>query len=373
VIAARKHGWIGIDFGTKVAKVAQLERAGSRFLVHRLTIDCLEANREVTCTGEQLREALDVSGRFSGRTVACTLPMSATDLRAMNIPPGSDAERRAMIAQEFEAAYADGVAREFDFWETDASAAQDSVNVLSVAKAKIEALIETLSVAGLECKVLDGLPCALGRAVALSTSSQGAGPVAAIDWGHASATVIIVEHGRPQFTRLLRDCGAGAMFAEVGQALGLNEAEAAEVLTRFGLPGPQNAEEEKGVRNLCLVAQKFPDTFSSDTFSADFSSEADEIGEVVLDIVGGQLQRIVDELTRTFGFLRLQRQSLLPKRLLLFGAGATVRNAATFLASRLETPCDIWRLANEEHNETETSGEAVFGPATALSALAWKL
>ena len=341
MIGKPKHGWIGIDFGTKVAKVAQLERAGNRLVTHQITVERLENDGQVAGDGERLREALEICGQFRGRTVACTLPMSATDLRAMNVPPGTDAERRAMIAQELEAAYSDGTAREFDFWETEASGA-DSVNVLSVARATVDSVTATLAVAGLECAVLDGLPCTLARAVAMSTNDI-AGPIAAIDWGYANATVSIVEHGRPQFTRPLRDCGAGAMFTDVAQALGLNEAEAAEVLTRFGLPDPEK-----------------PD------------SDGDEIGEVVADIIGGQLQRVVDELTRTFSFLRLQRQALLPKRLLLFGAGATVRNAAAFVAARLETPCDVWRLANYESAEGQTTGEAVFGPATALSALAWK-
>jgi Tfp pilus assembly PilM family ATPase len=273
--------------------------------------------------------------------------MSATELRAIAVPPGSETERRAMIAQDLEAAITANGPREFDFWQAGASGPsggeQDGVQVLSVPSAKVAELTDSLAAAGLECAVLDGLPCALARAVSLSSAQPGEGPLAAIDWGHENATLTIVQGGRSQFTRLLRDCGAGALFQEVSRALGLSEAEAIELLTRFGLPAAD-----------------------------DTPLEEQEIREVVVDIVGLHVQRIVDELARTFAFFRLQRQSLLPQRACLFGAGATVKNAAAFLASKLETPCEVWRLSATDQPQAEMAREEIFGPAAALSALAWK-
>ncbi|MGH7136843.1 MAG: pilus assembly protein PilM, partial [Pirellulales bacterium] len=318
MIARRKHGWIGIDFGTKVVKVAQLERAGEALRWRRAVIPRSPAAGGLACTGQELRQALEAHGGFQGRVAACTLPMSATELRAIAVPPGSEAERRAMIAQELEAAAVVNEPREFDFWQAGASngAEQDGVQVLSVATAKVSELTDSLAVAGLECAVLDCVPCTLARAVALSSAHPVEGPLAAIDWGHDNATLSIVEGGRAQFTRPLRDCGAGGLFQEVCRTLGLDETEAIELLTRFGLPA-----------------------------AAEAPLEEQEIREVVVDIVGAHVQRMVDELTRTFAFFRLQRQSLLPRRACLFGAGATVKNVAAFVAAKLETPCEVWRLA----------------------------
>src|SRR5205823_2776498 len=87
------------------------------------------------CTGQEIRRALAMHGGFHGRTVACTLPMSWTDLRSLNVPPGNDAERRAMIAQELESVYgADEEPRDFDFWEIgdDGEASQASPDAVSV-------------------------------------------------------------------------------------------------------------------------------------------------------------------------------------------------------------------------------------------------
>lgn len=347
-MARGKHGWIGIDFGSKVAKIAQLERAGDRLRWRRALVPHLLDEEGRAYPGEALLHALQVDGGFRGRTVACTLPMSATELRTVSVPPGSAAERRAMIAQELEAAAASEEPREFDFWQSGANAnEQDGLQVVSVSSAKVAQITTSLAAAGLECAVLDGLPCALARAVGMAATGVAEGPTAAIDWGYANATLTIVERGRAQFTRPLRDCGAGALFAEVSQTLGLDEADAIELLTRFGLPG----------------------TVSSG--SGECGTEADEIREVVVDIVGSHVQRMVDELTRTFAFFRLQRQALLPQRAWLFGAGATVKNAASFLSTRLDLPCDVWRLAADEP-QTTAAGVEIFGPAAALSALAFK-
>lgn len=362
MIARRKHGWIGIDFGTKVVKVAQLQRAGEALRWRRAVIPRSPVGGGLTCTGQELRHALEIHGGFQGRVVACTLPISAGELRAIAVPPGSDAERRAMIAQELEAAATVDEPREFDFWQAAAGggAEQDGVQVLSVATARVTELTDSLTAAGLECAVLDCLPCTLARAVALSSAHPVEGPLAAIDWGHDNATLSIVDGGRAQFTRLLRDCGAGALFQEVSRALDLDEAEAIELLTRFGLPSADEAPLEE-----------------------------QEIREVVVDIVGAHVQRMVEELARTFAFFRLQRQALLPRRACLFGAGATVKNAAAFLAAKLETPCEVWRLAaadgfrrersarpgeseGDACTTSQSAGEEIFGPAAALSALAWK-
>lgn len=344
-MARGKQGWIGIDFGSKVAKIAQLERVGDRLRWRRTLLPHLLDEQGLAYPGEELLQALEVHGGFRGRVVACTLPMSTTELRTVSVPPGSVQERRAMIAQELEAAATSAEPREFDFWQTGNE--QDGVQVVSVTGEKVAQLTRSLAAAGLECAVLDGLPCALARAVSMTPAGSADGPTAAIDWGYANATLAIVERGRALFTRPLRDCGAGALFTEVSQTLGLDEADAVELLTRFGLP----------------------DAAPSNT--AEAGAEADEIREVVVDIVGSHVQRMLDELVRTFAFFRLQRQALLPHRGRLFGAGATVKNAAAYLSARLELPCDVWRLMTDDEPQT-ASGAEMFGPAAALSALAWK-
>jgi hypothetical protein len=56
-------------------------------------------------------------GNFLGRHAICTPPMNACQLRGMNVPPGTDQERRTMIADELAEEWAErGGPMEFDFW-----------------------------------------------------------------------------------------------------------------------------------------------------------------------------------------------------------------------------------------------------------------
>jgi Tfp pilus assembly PilM family ATPase len=366
VITGRQRGWIGIDLGTQVVKLAQLVRVGGRLRSTYTTLDRRASARGPAesenaadrpfWSGGEIRRALDLHGGFRGRSVACTLPMSWTDLRPLTVPPGNESERRAMIAQELESVYGENdKPREFDFWETDAATqgdpiAPDGVQVLSIARKRVTELGESLSQAGLDCRVLDGLPCALARALTLARPGETNQPSAAIDWGVTNATFCIVQRGQTQFTRNLRDCGAGALVAQVGQTLGLTQLEGGQLLQRWGLPRPGTTAG--------------PD---------------DEIQEVIASVVDGHLRRLLEELVKTLAYLRAQRPGLLPKQLWLFGGGATVKNAAAFLASKLEIPCEVWRLPGGDEtgggNSTDAGqsagGEGIFGPAVALSALAW--
>jgi type IV pilus assembly protein PilM len=359
VIARRQRGWIGIDLGTQVVKIAQLERAGGRLRWSRTALERPEHPREAKGgetpqwpidSGPQIVDALRRQGGFHGRAAACALPMSLTELRTLVLPPGDESEHRAMIAQELEAVSgANDEPREFDFWEADADAqreaiVQNAVHVMSIARSLVARLGVGFARAGLECRVLDGLPCALARAVTLAQRSQRPEPVAAIDWGVANATFCVVQGGRTQFIRTLRDCGAGALVAQVAQSLGLSPLEAGDVLRRFGLPEPCGATPGN-----------------------------DGIQEVVADVLAGHLRIVLEELAKTLSYLRAQRSVLLPARLWLFGGGAAIKNVAAFLAAKLEIPCDVWRLPGEEEpggGQSSISSE-LFGPAAALSALAW--
>ena len=47
----------------------------------------------------EIQAALEC-GDFTGRNAICSLPMNVYQLRSLNIPPGSDDERRTIIADE---------------------------------------------------------------------------------------------------------------------------------------------------------------------------------------------------------------------------------------------------------------------------------
>ena len=60
--------------------------------------DALALEQPITSYPE-IRAALECGG-FAGRNAICALPMNVCQLRCLNVPPGSDQERRTIIGDE---------------------------------------------------------------------------------------------------------------------------------------------------------------------------------------------------------------------------------------------------------------------------------
>jgi len=356
-----RKGWIGVDLGPRTLALAQAERAASgvRIAASAVVRDP-DASAGAPDAGpgqspwdaHDVRAALSLHPGFSGRRVACVLPMQATDLSVLTLPPGKDAERRAMIAQELSSAFAgDRQQREFDFWEPAAAAAtadgaaKDNVNVLSVSRRVAQRAVRSLSDAGLRCDVMDGLPFALARAVDLAYPEPGP-PVAAVDWGYGSGTFCVVSGGRPQFTRHLRTCAFGPVVDCVRQALGLSEDEATRVLADYGLTGPGGRDPMHR-----------------------------EIQAAIREVTVPPLNELAEELNRTISFVRMRYAAIVPQRVCLFGEGATVRNVAAHVSERIGLPVEVWRMPASAGEKSSVPEELtpLLGAAIALSALAWSL
>ena len=83
---------------------------------------------------------------------------------------------------------------------------------------------------------------------------------------------------------------------------------------------------------------------------------------------------LVDELKKTISYLRRQGSTLMPDRILLFGGGAAVKNSASFLSSRIDIPVSRWQPAwpADDNDHAGSARNVLFGPAMALSALAFR-
>lgn len=352
-----RHGWIGIDLGTQAVKIAQLERAGGRVRLCHATV--IERGEAAGSLG-QARSAVDwwqevcraAAGEgFLGRRAACVLPMEMTHLQALTLPDGPEAERRAMIAHEQPDFGAHRPSRSaFDYWDVRlpgeaGPAGRENVNVLWIDEEQAARVAGSVAWAGWQCNVLDGLPLALARAVRMAAGSDTGGPVAAVDWGFANATLSIVHDGRPLFTRQLRGSGCGGLTAAVGQALGLTRHDAGHLLTLYGVPAAETHDDA-----------------------------ASEVRQVIGDAAAEMLNEMVTELDKTLSYLAVHRRNLSPQLLWLFGGGATIRNIAAYLSASIGLPVQRWRLpASPDANEHDPRAPAeMFGAAAALSALAWE-
>lgn len=357
MILNRQKGWIGVDVGIRTVKLAQVERVGAELrlceavVVQRPTpieADASEETPPVT-SEDEIRAALSVGKRFSGRAAACLLSMGACDLAALDVPLGNEAQQRTAIANRLHGANSHGdLDREFDFWPTgvpgdEPRSDSEKVSVLSVSRQWVARLADDLRQAGLHCKILDGLPLALARVIQMATPSRDQQPTAVVDWGFARTTFYVVMDGRPVFARCLRGCGLDFVAQSLCQALGVSLDEAQRLLARHGV-----AEPEHGGRTH------------------------DELQVVIADAITSPLNTVVHELNRTLSFLKIQRPALVPHRIWLFGGGATVKNITGFLGPRIGIPVDVWQLANASiQDQTGTDcPSGILAPAIAASALA---
>ncbi len=351
---SRSTGYIGIDLGSSAVKLcrssASARSGGSsmRRVLRRALTDAPQDAAGFASAWQSRAPGEDLRLGFAGRSAACVLSASSTDLRALRLPEGSEPELRAMVAHEMESQYAEGSGRRaFDFWDShppvEGQTQLENVSVLSVLEDEAAAVVRSLEASGLRCEVLDGLPLALARAVALVSPQETEGPVAVLDWGHSNATFSVLCRRRPVFTRYLRDCGFAALPSAVCEALGLSPADAEQLLSTYGLP----REERSG-------------------------DESWEIREILGDIVAEALEALVGELRRTLSYPELHRSQLIPQRIWLVGGGATLGQLDIFLRRHLGLPFEVWRLpAGCGSLGSAVPGQLLAG-AVALSAVAWE-
>jgi type IV pilus assembly protein PilM len=357
-MAAAKLGWIGVDVGTHAVKLAQLARDASGVRLHRAAVlqrpttwpasDRLALDQPVSSAVEIC--AARHSGRFSGRSAVCLLPMNVCQLRGLCVPPGDDTERRAMIADELAAEWEEQrVAMEFDFWELEAGQADKgtdnfNVNMLAVARPWIGQVARDCRKAGLDCWLIDGAPLAMARAASLAGLASGRRALA-IDWGYSNTTFCVVGDNRPWYTRRASDCAFGQALEAVARIFAVDHDQA------------QHLADAQGIVPA--------------TEAGDGNREAQA---AIAEAVGNTLKSLRDQARRTIQFLEMQRRHLHPEAVWLMGGGASLRNVGPWLAHELQLPVRVWTMSCGSELRSCAGGNrsALFAGAAALSALAWR-
>lgn len=356
---SNRLGWIGVDIGTRTVKLAQAERTADGVRLHQAAVvqrstpwpddDDLGLGDPDQSTAE-IRAALEC-GQFSGRSAACLLPMNACELRGLNVPQGSDRERRAMISNELAEDWsARSAPMEFDYWELNVDRETPTVdgfniNVLAVARPWIARVAQDCQQASLDCWAVDGGPPATARAVGLAANLRGAARAMAIDWGYSNVTLSIVGYDRALYVRRVQNCGFRRCLESIQAALGVS------------LDQAQHLASTEGV------------------VSADHDAPGrKEIREAITAAVADTINTLVEQIRRTLQFVDLQRRHLRPTSVWLLGGGASLRNVGPRLSALLDLPVSIWDLpiAAAPGSATPTDHPYLFGNAIALSVLAWR-
>jgi len=359
VALAQRLGWIGVDVGTHSVKLAQVVRDGVTVRLHRAAViqrqatwsgsDSLSQDQPVTSQAE-IKAALEC-GDFSGRNAICVLPMNVYQLRSLNIPPGSDAERRTIIADELAEEW--GALRnpmEFDFWEMDAGPGEKSndafnVSVLAASRMWIGQVWRDCRDAGIKCWAVDGAPLAMARAVNLLGGLGSGRRALAVDWGYSSTTLCIVGDNRPLYNRRAPACAFGRVLETIMERFSVTLDEAQHLAETEGLSVQERS-----------------------------SGAESDVSIAITETVTPVLEELVRQVSRTLQFTEMQRRHLQPAGVWLLGGGAALKNIDAYLSQQLTLPVHIVSLKPESDPIRCASGNrsAVFGNAAALSALAWR-
>jgi len=406
---SQRLGWIGVDVGTHTVKLAQAVRDGAAVRLHRAAViqrptawcgdDALALEQPITSYPE-IRAALECGG-FVGRDAICSLPMNVCQLRALNVPPGSERERRTMIADELAADWAElRQPMEFDFWELEPGQGEKgsdgfNVSVLAASRLWVDQLRRDCRRNGLDCWAIDAAPLAMARAVALAGGLAGGRRVLAVDWGYSNATLCVVGDDRPLYSRRIHDCAFGMVLEAIMRLFDVTLDEAQYLAESQGLAVREaDSPADTGVRESAdtepAVVRGSPDPASSGTVGRPATTAVGRpatTGEpaaswvadpktqaAITDAAEAPLNELIRQIGRTLEFMEAQRRQLHPAAIWLLGGGASMRNVGPCLERALGLPVHIWNVSPDQAPIPCAAGDrsAVFGAAVALSASAWR-
>ncbi len=354
MISLRQTGWIGIDIGTSTVKLAQLSRKKNVLRLSGLAIISRRSawptanlsDQNPLSSADEICAAVSLRPGFCGKRAAATLPMALCNTHSFDQPVGQSPEEDRIVRAAIEMATQRSTEHlEFDVWDAEAEEGKTpkQANVLTVARSWTDQVVEDVTQLGWSCQTIDGLPLALARAATMLSPHDPAEPTAVLDWGYGKATLCVVMEGRPVYVRSLKKCGLHQLLSKLSEALEVTPEEAQSLLQEHGIASTNNAQPTP-------------------------------TSELIEEIIAKPISRLVKEYQRTISHLQCQRRALLPKRLTLFGGGATINGLAAHLSQRLETPVQVWQFPSEHPDLAKQPSlpSCLFGPAIALSALAWE-
>ena len=226
----------------------------------------------------------------------------------------------------------------FDFWSTDeVSDEAAKVTALRMPARLAMSIAEDLTTAGYECQVLDGLPCALARAVTMM-GGKNATPMIALDLGASEFTFVLVANGKPLYTRVLRGGGLRTLVQPLQQSLNLSHDQAMQLLIRYAIASGDEA--------------------------------CDKVVSAPAQLLEQPMAQLINELKRTIDYAANQFSTSKPSRMVLLGGGAAIRHLSECLNRQLAMPVQTWRLPSTKPHEA--ADDAHFGVAAALSVLRWE-
>ncbi|MEZ6048379.1 MAG: pilus assembly protein PilM [Planctomycetaceae bacterium] len=346
--------WLGVDIGRSALKLVEVEQDEDRWKICQMQYSSicdlsLWQNKSLSTSEltRELSQLMELSSGWKHRKAAALLSMSAADLRIMSLPKTARDEFEEVIYDELVKDFQEDVI--FDYWETEAELSDSSNDLSSLIVYShtfnnSSAVGNSLSRVGLNCRILDGLPFALARAVAMAEPHTRHQTMVAFDWGYSTASITFLKSHTPFYTRILRGCQFQRFLEMLSRELDLPEQHCWNLLRT---------------------------SFSRENRSVDFQSA---LSKRLQPVIQDYLDLVQKELVRTLQYV--EQNSRLPRweKITVLGGGALFPQVYEPLEKRIELTLKPWSLPLAEELDSSMHRELVplFGPAAALAALSFR-
>jgi type IV pilus assembly protein PilM len=236
---------IGLDIGSSLIKIIQLQKKGSRLAIYRQAVNAVPAAtfvdgvlREPEMLGSRLAD-LGRKLNLQGKSVNLCLGPQASYLRLIKLPPLSKKELRLAIPWEVEKHFPlSAVDAVYDCCPADCRQLKEKgpcTYILAAArKVNAEKLFSAAEQAGFKPETLEIVPVSLLRCYSAFSglSITAAGKITLLlDIGHRCSTLMLVDNRGLQHHRLLQT-GTADFIDAAAKTAGLDQQQACRFLFR---------------------------------------------------------------------------------------------------------------------------------------------
>lgn len=334
ISAKKNQSWIGIDFGLTSTKLVQLGRQAGQLVIqaswcikHAQPIGTEGFDRLPAMLATHCESFSALRRLFSGKHCAAALPMAVSHFRLLDLPTVAKSEQADLVTEEMlselecdnsvQLTDAHGTSElSVGYWPAGKPVGQDPLlsryAAYAIPRGLADSLGRNLLGAGLRCRAIDAIPCALARAVQMLGFRRTEDAVLAVDLSHQLPLVVLVVRGNPIFVRCLRDVGMATILRPLCEEFQISVTECHQLLSRFGLPPIDQPIAGNSHRTMRIIQQP--------------------------------VNSLIEEVKRTVTFVKGQFANYKPTHVCLFGGGASIKNLPQRMGHELGLPVSTWSL-----------------------------
>lgn len=360
---------LGIDLGSKFIKVAEVSARGGELEllsagILPTPVGLLSGDAIVDPQGaaEVIRALLQQIGVHTNKVVMTVKGQTSVVVRIIEVPKMREEELSDAMRWEIERhvpfASTGAVAMDYAPLQPLDTIPEEGTGEVLLAVAEeglIKAVVDSLELAGLEPVAIDIEPLALGRCLVSKDPQLKVTTVSILQMGARSSELTIINYDNPRLTRTL-NIGGNNLTSAIGNALGISDEEAEKIKKRYAsiiveklgiatFPSPP-IEEEAPFFPFTPAYELPPEEVPSEEPSPpkiekELPAEEMKIREEVFEAMLPVLGDMVNELRRSFEYVRTRAEEMQIERMIVSGGGALIRDIDKFFSRELGIPVEI--------------------------------